>query len=344
MKVVAFSQCGSPDVLRIEEMPIPHRKLGDVLVRVHAISINPVDFKQRRGDIPSFIYRKPKIVGSDFSGTIEDCDSSSRFSKGDQVYGHVSVLGQYGCCAEFLVLPEAHVAHIPMGLSLTEAAALPLVALTTYQALVQKGRFTESDGEGKTILVHAGSGGLGSFAVQFCKKYLGFHVISTCGSRNVDLVKSLGADEVIDYRTQDFAQVIPQFSLDAVFDSIGGPTEMKSLALVKPDSGMLISILASGWQDAHGMLGNVLYMPAWIAWRYAMSKVTGPRYTVIGVVPNGKQLEHIAKIVHACHIKPLIDRVYQGLSEVAEAHAYMEEGHATGKVIVLIHPEDNVEQ
>ncbi len=269
------------------------------------------------------------------SGVVVESDEGSKFPPGTRVFGCTNGFQMYsreGCYSEYFCAPDDQLAVIPDSLSLSDAGALPLVCLTSMQSLE-----AASLSPGDRVLIHAGAGGVGSAAIQIAKAR-GLHVTTTCSARNVDFcTKELGADVAIDYNTQHFEEVCKNDPFDAVIDLIGGSVEVRSMKVLKK-SGHMVSVLNSGWQHERGALA-----PLYILYYLAKNKLfgtlrLGPKYKVILVAPNGEQMAEAAKLVEGGKLKAIIDRKMP-LEEAVEAHKYMEQGHARGKVVLIVNPE-----
>lgn len=332
MKAVFIQKYGSPDVMQFGDLPKPVPGPGDILLAMKAASINPIDYKVREGKVKLlFAYKMPLIMGNDGSGVVESVGSGvTRFKAGDPVIVRPDK-SRIGTFAEFCVVREADAAHKPSNLSFEEAASLPLVGLTCYQAMVTLGQMKK----GQSILIHAGAGGVGTFAIQFAK-HLGLHVTTTTSTGNVDFVKNLGADTVIDYRTTRFEDACKD--MDMVFATIGGDTLKKSFSVVKKN-GVIVSITAipdakTGARYGAGAVVRGLFHLMNSGLRGLSSK-TGVRYEYLMMEPDGKQLEEIAGLAERQIIRPVIDRVFE-LSDMRSAFAYAEKGRSRGKVILRI--------
>jgi NADPH:quinone reductase-like Zn-dependent oxidoreductase len=235
MKAVRIHEYGDRSVLRYEECPVPPVAQDEVLIKVIATSVNPIDWKVRTGHLKEKVpHQFPMILGWDVAGIIQEIGGAvTRFSPGDAVYARPDAT-RNGSYAEYIAVKESEVAFKPETISFMEAASLPLASITAWSAVIDRGEIQA----GQSILIHAGSGGVGSMAVQLAK-WRGAHVISTTSAANVDLVKSLGADEVIDYRSTNFQDVV--HDVDIVFDTIGGQVQEDSWSVLKA-GGILVSV------------------------------------------------------------------------------------------------------
>lgn len=318
--------------VRLADRPDPQIGANDVLVRIEATAINLLDSKIRDGEFKLFLpYRPPFILGHDLAGTVVRVGQTvTQFKPGDAVYARPRD-HRVGTFAEFLAVDAADLALKPANLSMEEAASIPLVGLTAWQALVEVGKVKP----GQKVFIQAGSGGVGSFAIQLAK-HLGATVATTTSAANAEMVKTLGADVVIDYRTQDFEQVLSGY--DLVLNSQDAKTLAKSLNVLKP-GGKLISI--SGPPDlafARSLKLNlflrlVVRMLSRRVLRKAKSR--GVDYSFLFMRADGQQLAEIARLIDSGAIRPVIDRVFP-FAHTPEALAYVETGRAKGKVVVSI--------
>jgi NADPH:quinone reductase-like Zn-dependent oxidoreductase len=318
--------------LRLADMPEPGVGANDVLVRIQATAINLLDSKVRDGEFKLFLpYKPPFILGHDLAGTVLRVGANVRgFKAGDQVYGRPRD-HRTGTFAEMIAVDQADLALKPVSLSMEQAASIPLVGLTAWQALVEVGRVKP----GQKVFIQAGSGGVGTFAIQLAK-HLGATVATTTSTKNIDLVKSLGADVVIDYKRQDFEQVLSGY--DLVLNSQDAKTLAKSLNVLKP-GGKLISI--SGPPDlpfAKSLKLNLIL-------RFVMrmlsrgvlkkAKARGVGYSFLFMHADGGQLAQIAALIDKGVIRPVVDKVFP-FAQTAEALAYVETGRAKGKVVIKV--------
>ncbi|MED2186862.1 NADP-dependent oxidoreductase [Bacillus wiedmannii] len=331
MKAMIIDKYGKVP-MRMAEVPTPEINEYEVLAEIHAASINPIDFKIRDGKVKMLLkYEMPLILGNDFSGVIVKVGSKvTRFKAGDAIYARPRK-NKIGTFAEYIAIHEDDIAFKPKNLSFEEAASIPLVGLTSYQALhdimhLQKGQ---------KILIHAGSGGVGTFAIQLAK-IMGATVTTTASEAGSDLVKSLGADEIINYKTEKFEEILNDY--DAVFDTIGGTTLEKSFDIIK-GGGNIVSV--SGMPNARfgkefgsGFFKTLLFSLA-SKKLTALEKKHSAQYSFLFMKPSGDQLRTIANYIEAGKIKPVIDRVFP-FEDAQKAMEYSEAGRAKGKIIVKI--------
>ena len=332
MKAFVLERYGKKRALRSMEMPTPELRDDEVLVEVHAAGVNLLDSKIRDGEFKLILaYRLPLILGHDVAGVVVKVGSNVRqFKLGGEVYARLDDF-RIGAFAEFVPVKEASLALKPKGLTMEEAASIPLVALTAWQALIAKANLKR----GQKVFIQAGSGGVGTFAIQLAK-HLGATVATTTSTTNVALVKNLGADVVIDYRTQDFEEVLRDH--DVVLNSQDSKTLEKSLRVLK-GGGKLISI--SGPPDpefgmdiaAPGFVKLVMRLLSSGIRRKAQGR--GIDYSFLFMKANGSQLREITRLIEAGAIRPVIDRVFP-FESTNEALAYVEAGRAKGKVVVKI--------
>jgi NADPH:quinone reductase-like Zn-dependent oxidoreductase len=308
MKAIRIHEFGGPEVLSIDDVDIPKPGKDEVLVKIHATSVNPVDWKIRAGlrkeKFPSTF---PLTIGWDFSGVVEELgEKVSTFRKGDEVYGRPD-LTKNGTYAEYAVVKANTICIKPLSIGHTEAAAVPLAGLTAWQGLFDHGLLKE----GQKVLIHAAAGGVGTYAVQFAKA-IGAYVIGTSSDYNIDFLKRLGADEVIDYNMDDFEKVLSD--IDLVFDTIGGETQLKSLDVLK-EGGRLITVLA----------------PEYVA------EAKAKKVHLIGFTAQSKanQLKEIGEMIDNGKVKPIVETIYT-LSDARKAHIESENGHTRGKIVLQV--------
>ncbi|WP_400247651.1 NADP-dependent oxidoreductase [Niallia sp. JL1B1071] len=318
--------------MRLAEMPTPEIGEYEVLAEIHAASINPVDFKIRDGKVKLLVkYKMPLILGNDFSGVVAKVGAKvTRFKVGDEIYARPRK-SKIGTFAEYIAIHEEDIALKPKNLSFEEAASIPLVGLTTYQALADIMQLQK----GQKILIQAGAGGVGTFAIQLAK-IMGAFVATTASEAGANLVKSLGADEIINYKTEKFEEKLKNY--DAVFDTLGGETLEKSFGVLK-SGGKIVSV--SGLPNARfgreygsGFFKTMLFSA--VSHKLtALEKKHHVQYSFLFMKPSGEQLRTIANYIEAGKIKPIIDRVYP-FENAQEAMEYAETGRAKGKIIVKI--------
>ena len=332
MRAFVVDKYKKKGALRLAGMPEPELQDNDVLVRIHAAAVNPLDSKLRDGEFKLLLpYRPPFVLGHEVAGTIVRTGSKvGRFKVGDEVYARPRD-HRIGAFAEFIAIDEADVALKPKNLSMTEAASIPLVGLTAWQALVEVGKVKP----GQKVFIQAGSGGVGTFAIQLAK-HLGATVATTTSARNADLVKALGADVVVDYKTQDFEKVLSGY--DLVLNSQDSATLLKSAGVLKP-GGRLISI--SGPPDpafatAFG-LNPFLKLVMRLLSLGIRKKARDLRinYSFLFMRANGKQLSEITSLIESGAIRPVVDKVFP-FEATGDALSYVEAGRAKGKVVINI--------
>jgi alcohol dehydrogenase len=332
MKAFILDRYGTTDRVRAGDVPDPELREDDVLVQVHAAGVNQLDSKIRNGEFKLVLpYRPPLILGHDAAGVVVQTGSRvRRFKPGDEVYARPAD-GRIGAFAEFIAIKEADVAIKPKALTMEEAASIPLVGLTAWQALIERANLKK----GHKVLIHEGSGGVGTLAIQLAK-HVGATVATTTSTANLELVRSLGADNVIDYKTEDFADVLRDY--DVVLNSVDKMTLEKSLRVLK-SGGQLISI--SGPPDAafarsigaSWVLSMVMGVLSYGI--RAKAKRRQARYSFLFMKANGDQLTKLTSLIDDKIIRPVVDRVFP-FASTKEAMAYVEAGHAKGKVVVSL--------
>lgn len=311
MKAAQYAEYGDPSVIKINEIEKPIVTPTMMLIEVHAASLNPFDYKVRRGYMKDMMpLNLPITIGGDYSGKVVEVGSDViEFKAGDELYGQASVFGgATGSLAEFLLAKPESSAIRPKNISFLESASLPLTGCSAIQALEDHMKLTS----GQKILIHGGSGGIGTIAIQIAK-HLGAHVITTVSTENIEAVKQLGADEIIDYKTQQFENMIKD--VDAIFNATGQEeSSNKSFQVLKKD-GLLVS-MNSDFDKA-------------LAEKYGVN-VIGQNSQV-----TTERLEKLSKYVENGVIKPQVARVFD-LSKTPEAYEYLETGHPKGKVVIKI--------
>ena len=305
MKAVQIHKFGGPEVLQFEDVPRPEPGTREVLVRVHAAGVNPVDWKIREGKLGKIPL--PSIMGSDFSGEIEALGPDvAEFRVGEFVFG--SVADQSGSYAEYALAPVSHIVEKPKALDHLQAAAIPVPAMTAWQALFDKAKL----GLGQKVLIHAAAGGVGSFAVQLAK-WKGAYVIGTASGPAGGLVRSLGADEFIDYRATRFEEALRE--VDVVFDTVGGDTQERSWKVLKK-GGVLVSIVQPPSEKiaaAHGVRGLFLAEDA----------------------SRSEELTQIAELVANGQVKVNVETILP-LRDARQAQELSQTGHAHGKIVLTV--------
>ncbi|MER8872558.1 NADP-dependent oxidoreductase [Mesorhizobium sp. M0814] len=332
MKGFVVDKYNKKGTLRLAEMPEPELQESDVLVEVHAAGVNLLDSKVKTGEFKLILpYRRPFILGHDVAGKVIRVGSKvSKFKAGDEVYARPRD-GRIGTFAEFIAVNEAEVALKPENLSMEEAASIPLVGLTAWQTLIERANLKK----GQKVFIQAGSGGVGTFAIQLAK-HLGATVATTASAASADLVKSLGADVVVDYRKDDFGKVLSGY--DVVLNSQDAKTLEESLSVLKP-GGKLISI--SGPPDPEFAREKGLNLMLRLVLRFlsrgirAKARRRGVQFSFLFMWAQGDQLSKITALIDAGAIRPVVDRVFP-FEATNDALAYVETGRAKGKVVIKV--------
>jgi alcohol dehydrogenase len=310
MRAAQIKSYGGPEVLEtVDDVPKPAVGSGQVLVEVHAAGVNPFDWKVRAGFMKDFIpLNFPATLGGDFSGVVAEVgEGVFGFKIGDEVYGQANAAGGQGSYAEFTPVVVEQVAPKPKNLDFTTAAAVPLASASAYQALVEHANLQS----GQKVLIHGGAGGIGTFAIQLAKN-LGAHIATTASSEDIDFVKSLGADEVIDYKTQKFEEIVKDY--DAVFDLAGGETTKKSYQVLK-SGGVLVSMTEQPDEE--------------LASKYGVKTIAQQTHT------TSDKLAKISELIDQGVIKVFVDKVFP-LDQAAQAQDYLQNGHPKGKVVLKV--------
>jgi NADPH:quinone reductase-like Zn-dependent oxidoreductase len=302
MRAVVIHETGEPDVLRYEEAERPEPADGEVLIRVHAASVNPIDWKYRRGSAPTPL---PAVLGKDASGTVA-VTRAEDVAEGDEVFGMTSS----GSYAELATASAGAIAKKPQGLSHEQAAAIPVAGLTAWQALFDKGGLER----GQTVLVAGAAGGVGHLAVQFAKVAGAARIIGTGSSRNRDFVLSLGADEYVDYTQQDVAEAVS--GVDVALDTVGGETTLSLVPTVR-EGGILVTIASAPPEEA--------------------ARERGVRTVLHVTSPLSEQLARIAELVAGGDVRVELSEVLP-LDQVQRAHELIETGHTRGKIVLTVEP------
>jgi len=332
MKAVLADNYGGPEVLQIEDVPAPRVGPNGVLVKIHASSVNPLDWKLRKGLLaPLWKLRFPVIWGCDCSGVVSEVGSAvTLFKPGDEVYGfkHGKVAQTYrGTYCEYAVLPENTIARKPHNLTHEQAAAVPLAAVTAWQALSNLGKLKPTS----RVLIHACAGGVGVFAIQIAKAF-GATVAATAGSANQQLLRELGADLPIDYTRERIEDKVSGY--DIVLDGVGKSVWSSSFKVLR-FGGRLVTLTVP---IPHAPAGRLRFFGSALS-GVASGKVrgwmTGKRLLITSVKPRGGDLEKITGLIEAGKIRPIIEKVFP-LEQIADAHRLSEAGHARGKIVIKI--------
>lgn len=332
MKALIFKRYGKSTQPEYADVPRPAIGPDEILVQVHAVGLNPIDNMLPKGTFkPVLKFDLPATMGSDVAGIVVEVGSGvTRFKVGDAIYASVFDLGR-GTLADFVAVPERVAAFKPASLDFVQAASIPMVGLTSWQAFKERAVLKR----GQKVFIPAGSGGIGTFAIQLAK-HLGAKVGTTTSTGNIDLVKSLGADEVVDYRRQEFETLLRGY--DMVLGTIRGDGIEKSLTILKPKSIIvsLIGPLDAAFARARRLNALLRLVFSLMSWKIRrLAKKLDVRYSFLFVHPDGEQLAEIAGIIDAGGIRPVIDKVFP-FDQAKEALAYLETGRAKGKVVVRL--------
>jgi NADPH:quinone reductase-like Zn-dependent oxidoreductase len=309
MRVITQHTLGGPEVLTVADAPEPRPLPTEVLVRVEAIGLNPLEARLRAGEFP-LLGRPPFVLGWDISGVVEEGSQTWRFRPGDEVFGMPRFPQAANAYAELVAAPALHLVRKPASLSHVEASALPVVGLTAWQGLVDLGGVTEGD----RVLVHGGGGGVGHVAIQLAKA-LGAHVITTASGSKREFVEGFGADEVLDYTAVDFAEVVRD--VDVVLDTIGGDTAKRSLGVLRP-GGHLVTAVAEEDTDL-----------------IAEFEAAGMRFSGIAVDPDPVALRGLVDLVERGRLRVHVQETFP-FDRVADAHRLLDGGHLRGKLVLTV--------
>ncbi len=310
MKAIVITNYGKSEQLKEQEVPLPTIKNNQVLVELHATAVNPIDWKLREGYLKEkFDFDFPIILGWDAAGIVKQVgEEVTQFQVGDRVFARPATTAN-GTYAEYTAVDEKRLAKLPSSITFDEAAGVPLAGLTAWQCLVDFAKIKQGD----NVLIHAGSGGVGSFAIQIAK-YFGAYVATTASEKNEALVKELGADHLINYQTENFEEILSDY--DIVVDTMGGDIQLKSFQILK-EGGKLVSIAEPPDEDIareNGIVAGFLWLEE-----------------------NGKQLAEIAELLEEGKIKPTIGHTFPLTEEgLQKAHQLSETHHAKGKIIIKI--------
>lgn len=313
MRAMIQKSFGRPEVLElVDDAPTPSPGPTQVLVRVRATSVNPVELMVRSGVFP-MLGEPPFVLGWDVSGVVERVDTGvHRFAPGDEVYGLPYFPAAAGANAEYLVAPARQLARKPAGISHAEAAALPLVGLTAWHALVEIAQVRP----GQRVLIHGAGGGLGHIAVQVAR-HLGAEVIGTASAAKHDFLRGLGADQLVDHRTRDYAEVLQNAPVDVVLETVGGGNAERSLGVLRP-GGVLVTAVERLSETLPGL-----------------AERSGVRFAAVGVEPDPAGLEALAALVEAGALRVHVQQAFP-LEKVAEAHAVLAAGGVQGKLAITV--------
>lgn len=330
MKALILKRYGKSNQIDFADIHQPTIKEDEMLVQVYAAGLNPIDYMIPKGTFkPILKYQLPITIGSDLSGVVIAVGNRvTRFKPGDAIFASLFDL-PHGALAEYAVVPEKVAALKPASLDFVQAASIPMVGLTSWQALKEKAQLRA----GQKVFIPAGSGGIGTFAIQLAK-YLGATVGTTTSTRNVDLVSRLGADEIIDYKSQEFEEILQGY--DLVLGTVRGDSIEKSLRILKPNSNVISLIGPPDLNFARARKMNFFmkFVFSLISRKIIrQAQKHSVDYSFLFVQPNGQQLESISALIEAKHITPVIDNVFP-FEQSKDALAYLETGRAKGKVVV----------
>ncbi len=332
MKALVFKHYGKSDQIAFADLPRPALQPNEILVQVHAAGLNPIDTMIPKGTFKPFLkFQLPATLGSDLAGVVMEVGSRvTRFKTGDAVFASIFDLGK-GSLAEFAAVPESAAALKPANLDFVQAASIPMVGLTTWQALKERANLKP----GQKVFIPAGAGGIGTFAIQLAK-HLGAKVATTTSAGNVALVRSLGADDVIDYKKQEFENVLRDY--DVVLGTVRGDSIQKSLQILKPRS-KVVSLIGppdAAFGRARGMNLLMVFVFGLLSRKIRrLAKKRDVIYSFLFVHPDGGQLAEIGKLLESGTIRPVIDKVFP-FDQAKEALAYLEKGRAKGKVVLQV--------
>jgi len=330
MKALVLNNYGGADALAFADLPRPTIEPDEILVQVHAAGLNPIDYMIPKGSFkPLLPFQLPATMGSDLAGIVVEVGSRvRRFKAGDAVFASLFDTGK-GCLAEFVAVPESAAALKPGNLDFVQAASIPMVGLTAWQAFQERAQLKR----GQKIFIPAGSGGIGTFAIQLAK-HLGATVGTTTSTANIELVRSLGADEVIDYKHQEFDEVLHGY--DAVLGTVRGDGLEKALRILKPGS-KVVSLIGppdAAFARERGMNFLMKFVFGLLSRKIRkLAKQRQASYAFMFVRPDGQQLAAIGKLLEASRLRPVIDTVFP-FDQAKEGLAYLERGRAKGKVVV----------
>lgn len=314
MKAMVLKQFGGIENFSLKEIPEPKVSSGQVLIRIEAIGINPVDIKTRKGNGQAKQYKDTSemVIGWDVAGVITKvAEDVKDFKIGDEVFGTINFPGQGGAYAEYAVAPAHQLAHKPANISMAEAAAATLATLTAWQALIHEGHIKK----GNRILIHGGAGGVGNYAIQIARN-VGCYIITTASASDTDFVKNLGADEVIDYKTQKFEEIIS--NIDFILDTVGGENFVRSLKVLKPE-GTIVLISTPNIEETNKVA----------------EEQHVKNYKLMMMHSDGEDMMHIAEMLANGSLKVYVDRTFS-FNKIPEAHNLLENGKIRGKIVALV--------
>jgi len=338
MKALAFKRYGKSPEIGFVDVPRPVPKPDELLVQVHAAGLNPIDNVIPTGTFkPVLRFKLPATLGSDLAGVVIEVGSRvTRFKPGDAVFASIFDLGT-GSIAEFAVVPESAAALKPANLDFVQAASIPMVGLTSWQALKERAQLLA----GQKVFIPAGSGGIGTFAIQLAK-HLGAKVGTTTSTGNVELVRSLGADEVVDYRREEFEKVLRGY--DAVLGTVRGDVIERSIGILKPGSVVvsLVGPLDAAFAHTRGLNFFLVFVFGLMSRKVmSLARKREANYSFLFVRPDGNQLAKIGELLEAERIRPVIDKVFP-FERAKDALAYLAQGRSRGKVVINVRPTENV--
>ncbi|BDU74682.1 NADP-dependent oxidoreductase [Mesoterricola silvestris] len=332
MKALTFNRYGKAPGIGFTDVPVPTLRSDELLVQIHAAGLNPIDNLIPTGMFkPVLHFQLPATLGSDLAGVVVEVGSGvTRFKPGDEVFASIFDLGT-GSIAEFAAVPERAAALKPANLDFVQAASIPMVGLTSWQALKERVHLRE----GQKVFIPAGSGGIGTFAIQLAK-FLGAQVGTTTSTGNVERVRRLGADEVVDYKNQAFEKALRDY--DAVIGTVRGDALEKSIGILKP-GGQIVSLIGP-LDAAFARARRLNFVLKWVFGLMSrkfmrLAKKQGVAYSFLFVRPDGTQLAEIGELLTAERIQPVIDNVFS-FEQAKEALNYLAQGHSKGKVVVTI--------
>lgn len=332
MKALTFQRYGKSPDIGFAEVPRPMLKPDELLVQVHAAGVNPIDNMIPTGLFKAVVkFELPAVMGSDLAGVVTEVGSRvTRFKPGDAVFASIFDTGK-GAIAEFAVVPESVAALKPDNLDFVQAASIPMVGLTSWQALKERVNLRA----GQKVFIPAGSGGIGTFAIQLAKQ-LGAKVGTTTSTGNVDFVRDLGADEVVDYRKQEFEKVLRGY--DAVLGTVRGEALEKAVGILKPGAAMvsLVGPLDAAFARARGLNFFLAFVFGMMSRKIMrLAKKQDVAYSFLFAHPDGGQLAQIGELLKTERIRPVIDKVFP-FDQAREALAYLAQGRAKGKVVIKL--------